>query len=328
MGADGGSIPDRRDLVKTKGKTEQADKESLKALFFLCALSKKPLKKPVVIDPLGKLYNKDDLIEYFLDKSKYGDGEQICGHLKGVKDLTTLNLTPNPDFTFSSSSATVTTSRAPFICPLSLREMAGTFPFIALKSCGCVFSDAALRAVVPNLTKGSGAKVIPKDDLPEEGKPVVKENATEVACPNCGKTFNPTLSTAIIPVNPPKEVQEVLLGELLTSRAAAKSSKKRKADKSTKANNDIGSPATLEPPTKSARTSSSSPAPRATPTVNTPASLARSVHERLAEQEKKRLQAQENMSEAVKAMFKPKTSVSNTIHDGYLRSSPNPEACS
>lgn len=40
MGADGGSIPDRRDLVKTKGRTEQADKESLKALFFLCALSK------------------------------------------------------------------------------------------------------------------------------------------------------------------------------------------------------------------------------------------------------------------------------------------------
>lgn len=40
MGADGGSIPDRRDLVRTKGKTEQADKESLKELFFLCALSK------------------------------------------------------------------------------------------------------------------------------------------------------------------------------------------------------------------------------------------------------------------------------------------------
>lgn len=171
---------------------------------------------------------------------------------------------------------------------------------------------------MPNLTKGSDAKVIPKDDLPEEGKPVVKENATEVACPNCGKTFNPTLSTAIIPVNPPKEVQEVLLEELLTSRAAAKSSKKRKADKSTKANNDIGSSATLEPPTKSARTSSSSPAPRATPTVNTPASLARSVHEKLAEQEKKRLQAQENMSEAVKAMFKPKTNEKKSGADDFF----------
>lgn len=40
MGADGGSIPDRRDLVKTKGKGEQTDKALLRELFFLCALSK------------------------------------------------------------------------------------------------------------------------------------------------------------------------------------------------------------------------------------------------------------------------------------------------
>lgn len=196
--------------------------------------------------------------------------------------------------------------------------MAGTFPFIALKSCGCVFSDAALRAVVPNLTKGAAVKVIPKDDAPEEAKPLVKENATEVACPNCGKTFNPMVTTAIIPVNPPKEVQEVLLDDLLKFRAVAKSSKKRKADKSTKANNDTRSPATLEPPAKLARISSSSPALRASPTVNTPASLARSVHEKLAEQEKKRLQAQENMSEAVKAMFKPKTNEKKSGADDFF----------
>ena len=43
------------------------------------------LAKPVVVDPLGKLYNKDAVIEFFLDRSKYGDGDRICGHLKGVK---------------------------------------------------------------------------------------------------------------------------------------------------------------------------------------------------------------------------------------------------
>jgi hypothetical protein len=43
------------------------------------------LTRPVVLDPLGKLYNKDALIEYFLDRSKYGDGDRICGYLKGVK---------------------------------------------------------------------------------------------------------------------------------------------------------------------------------------------------------------------------------------------------
>lgn len=40
MGADGGSIPDRRDLVRTKGKSEIPDKALLRELFFFCALSK------------------------------------------------------------------------------------------------------------------------------------------------------------------------------------------------------------------------------------------------------------------------------------------------
>ena len=40
MGADGGSIPDRRDLVKTKGKTQITDKALLRELYFFCALSK------------------------------------------------------------------------------------------------------------------------------------------------------------------------------------------------------------------------------------------------------------------------------------------------
>lgn len=39
----------------------------------------------MVADPLGKLYNKDAVIEYLLDKSAYGDGEQICPYISGVK---------------------------------------------------------------------------------------------------------------------------------------------------------------------------------------------------------------------------------------------------
>ena len=96
MGADGGSIPDRNDLVKNKAKSFVADKAALKALWFFCCLSKVspsvdmanaqvPLKEPVVTDQLGKLYNKEAVIEYLLDRTSYGDGDQICGHLKSVK---------------------------------------------------------------------------------------------------------------------------------------------------------------------------------------------------------------------------------------------------
>jgi hypothetical protein len=41
MGNDGGSIPDRRDLVRNKPKAEQADKANqTRAKWFFCALSK------------------------------------------------------------------------------------------------------------------------------------------------------------------------------------------------------------------------------------------------------------------------------------------------
>jgi membrane peptidoglycan carboxypeptidase len=43
------------------------------------------LQEPVVSCALGKLYNKDSIIEYLLDKSAYGDGENICGHIRSLK---------------------------------------------------------------------------------------------------------------------------------------------------------------------------------------------------------------------------------------------------
>lgn len=48
-------------------------------------MSQKPLEEPVVSCALGKLYNKDALIEYMLDKTAYGDGAEICGHIKSLK---------------------------------------------------------------------------------------------------------------------------------------------------------------------------------------------------------------------------------------------------
>nr|XP_031863447.1 uncharacterized protein CI109_001323 [Kwoniella shandongensis]KAA5530519.1 hypothetical protein CI109_001323 [Kwoniella shandongensis] len=324
MGADGGSIPDRRDLVKTKGKAEQTDKALLRELYVLCALSKKPLTRPVVLDPIGKLYNKDAVLEYFLDKSKYGDGEQICGHLKSLKDLLTLNLTSNPDYVLPTS-LTVTSgpSKTPFVCPLSLREMSGSVPFIALRNCGCVFSEGAIRAVVPSLTRGVDSTTKNDEDekngSPSSGEEGVRAGKKEVACPNCGKSFDPTALNAVLPINPPKDVQDTLLEHLLLTRAATKSSKKRKATTNTNTNPTIsvssengtgnGNGVSTEPPTKTARTAptssrsgTSTPNPALVPSINGP----RSVHDKLAEQEKKRLKAQEGMSEAVKAMFRPK----------------------
>ena len=59
MGCDGGSIPRRDELVKTKKKAEKVDSnELLKTLFFTCFLSKLALNEPVVACILGKYYWK------------------------------------------------------------------------------------------------------------------------------------------------------------------------------------------------------------------------------------------------------------------------------
>ena len=52
----------------------------------------KPLREPIVSCALGKLYNKDAILEYLLDKTAYGDGEDICGHIRSLKVRPSLSL--------------------------------------------------------------------------------------------------------------------------------------------------------------------------------------------------------------------------------------------
>ncbi|KAJ2989273.1 hypothetical protein NUW54_g8839 [Trametes sanguinea] len=157
MGNDGGSIPDRRDLVRTKAKTEQADKANqLRAMWFFCALSKRPLQEPIVSCALGKLYNKDALLEFLINRQSFGDGEEICGHIRSLKDVKTLKLTPNPAKTPpSANSSESSPDRAPFVCPLNFKEMNGSQPFVYLSTCGCVFSQAGLKALSTSPSKSA-----------------------------------------------------------------------------------------------------------------------------------------------------------------------------
>ena len=65
---------------------------SQKSVYPVCSattqihiLPKRLLQEPIVSCALGKLYNKDAILEYLLDKSSYGDGEVICGHIRSLK---------------------------------------------------------------------------------------------------------------------------------------------------------------------------------------------------------------------------------------------------
>ena len=83
MGCDGGTIPKRDELVRVKKKKADVSKEVKNAAKWNnCRLSQTPLQKPIVGDPHGHLYNKETVIEFLLDRSKYEGGPD---HIKSLK---------------------------------------------------------------------------------------------------------------------------------------------------------------------------------------------------------------------------------------------------
>ncbi|KAJ8329199.1 Replication termination factor 2 [Batrachochytrium dendrobatidis] len=155
MGCDGGSIPKRGELVKTKKAAEKPDAASQTlATWFFCALSKLPLQVPVVACGYGRLYNKSAVLEFLIDPTKYGDGDVVCSHIQSLKDVTTLNLSSNPAYSSQSQSASVIlgsfsdqASIPQFCCPITQKEMNGKSRFVCIRSCGCVLSEQAMKEV-------------------------------------------------------------------------------------------------------------------------------------------------------------------------------------
>jgi hypothetical protein len=85
MGGDGGTIATRRDFIVKKKKSSDAppsrDKDLDKDRWRHCALSGAPLKEPVVLDELGNLMNKENLIRIILK----GPLEAPFTHIKRLK---------------------------------------------------------------------------------------------------------------------------------------------------------------------------------------------------------------------------------------------------
>ncbi|KAJ2915321.1 hypothetical protein MD484_g5107, partial [Candolleomyces efflorescens] len=280
MGNDGGSIPDRRDLVKTKAKAEQADKANqTKARWFYCALSKKRLQEPVVSCLLGKLYNKDAIIEYLLDKSAYGDGEEICGHIRSLKDVKPLKLTPNGA---PSNGNNEDENRASFVCSLTQKEMNGVQPFVYIYTCGCVFSQAGLRTVA-----GSPKE---KEKQSESGgdSPTPPAEESLDLCPQCGTKYS--RAADVIPLNPSEEEEWTLRAAMEQRRALEPSKKKSKKRKQLEEAGDAA-----EPPSKKKHGSSTQPS--INPSMG---ATSKAVIQGLAAEEAKR---KAGMSAAVKSLY-------------------------
>lgn len=189
-----------------------------------------------------------------------------------------MKLTPNSSKTppAQDSKADI----AQFMCPMNLKEMNGSQPFVYLWTCGCVFSQAGLRAV--------SSTPPPKDDISKNGKDP-DENAPSKqldVCPQCAAKYDK--STDVLLLNPPPEDEAKMRAAMTARRASepAKKGKKRKAAAAEHAG---------EPPAKAKKV-----APAA-PSINGNISTAsRKVVEDLAEEEAKR---KAQMSDAVRSLY-------------------------
>ncbi|WFD34595.1 Replication termination factor 2 [Malassezia cuniculi] len=227
MGADGGTIATRSDMVRTKDLDERPDYdagERRHALWTLCRLSKHPLEAPVMADALGQLYNKDSLLEYLLKRGAAGASEteqRVAGHIRGLRDATSITLTKNPAPQRDEDG----TQYYPYACPLTGRPMNGKHNFVYLR-CGCVFSETGLRNVA----------------APKKG------NDERAECPQCSAPFSAVFEPRDIEcditwINPSPETQSIRR-DLLATR------KKRKARTDDKARDSRARPARPARPAK------------------------------------------------------------------------------
>ena len=101
-------------MVKQKKKAEKKDKDiELASKWRYCALNSEKLRKPIVSCQLGKLYNKQSIIEYLLNKDDF-KSNQIVNHIRNLKDIKELNLTEKKS---SNDKKEDDLSESNFICP-------------------------------------------------------------------------------------------------------------------------------------------------------------------------------------------------------------------
>jgi hypothetical protein len=99
MGLDGGSIPLRIELCKTKQKEEVADKAATRAnRFFTCALSGLPLVAPIAMCATGRLYTYENVLTTLLAKPRRELVPELA-HLRSKHDVFLIKPTRNPEYT-------------------------------------------------------------------------------------------------------------------------------------------------------------------------------------------------------------------------------------
>lgn len=148
MGGDGGVLPTGRKFIRGCGKSVEDKKEDgrnvTKAQIMrtvICAQSSEPLTEPIMACEMGNLYSKEAMLMAFIDKTL----NPLYSHVRGMKDIKTLKLTPNP--AYSAIDDTSGDMKPRYVCPVTSMEFNGIHPFVVIWSTGFVLSEKAIREI-------------------------------------------------------------------------------------------------------------------------------------------------------------------------------------
>ena len=184
MGNDGGSIPTRRELVKSSAaalsttQVKEIQTEQQEHYWSTCALSHQRLSHPIVSDALGTFYNKDAVLDYLLDVGKEGGemekgelekrGEAFKDRLRGLRDVVEVRFqTEGPG------------GDQRWVCPVTGKVLGPGTRAAYLVPCGHAFAESVFKempgdvclqvcssygdntCIMEMLTKGSATSLIP-----------------------------------------------------------------------------------------------------------------------------------------------------------------------
>lgn len=140
-------------------------------------------------DYLGRLYNKDAMIEWLLERLEaFGDGEEVLkgrgvSSLKDVVDVQLQMLEQTPGEESNGNGAVEQTEggerKERWVCPVTRKELGPGVRAVFLVPCGCAFTESAIKETAGHKKDGESAE-----------------------CLQCGKPYNPR---DVININPTAE---------------------------------------------------------------------------------------------------------------------------
>jgi hypothetical protein len=197
MGCDGGTKVDKRDIiVKVRKEKKGMDKELRNQLVWdVCTISKEKLTEPIVCCALGRLYNKEALVEALIRRKSTKKPDELIEHIQSLKDITNIHFSPNPEHAKDNT-------KSKFICPITQQEIRGLYKFYAVAKCGHVVSEKAIQ-----MTESSNKSCL-----------VCNEPVTELILLNKSETEE-------------KELREKLLAAIATNPVKKSKKRARKEEK-------------------------------------------------------------------------------------------------